>query len=538
MDRHVPPGQRVTAADPGKRHVLAVDLGTTGLKVGLVSTTGEIAWTADAQLTTNWRPHGGAEQDANEWWRLITDAARTGIASGVVDPKSIVAVSTTGQWASTVPVDENGVPVGPCILWMDTRGGRHVRKRIGGKVSGYKAKAIATWIRHTGGAPSTAGADPIGHLLHLEIDEPDIARAARWYLEPVDYVGMRFTGEALATHASMTGAWLTDNRDLATLAYDGALLKLAGLEASKLPPLRTTASVIGIVQADVAEDLGLPLDVQVVAGTPDLHSASVGAGTVLDYQTHMAFSTTSWISCPVPFKKTDINSQIASVPGAGPEGYLVANNHDTSGACLQWLRDKIIAPDDSLSDGKVPDFGALTELAASAPPGSGGVIFTPWLTGERSPIDDKTARAGFHNVGIETDRAALVRAVLEGVAYNNRWLHEAVEKFAKQTLDPIRVFGGGAQSDLWCQIHADVMDRTIERIADPLHTGLRGAALLAGIALGDVERANARDYSPVERTFTPDPGTRAEYERLYAEFPGLYKAQKDMFHRLNRPRRK
>ena len=520
----------------GDRYVLAIDLGTTGLKVGLASLTGDIVWTADAQLTTNWLPDGGAEQDADEWWRLITQAAKEGIASGVVDPSSIVAVSATGQWASTVPVDEHGVPVGPCILWMDTRGGRHVRKRIGGKVSGYKATAIATWIRRTGGAPSTAGADPIGHMLHLAADQPDIANAARWYLEPVDYLGMRFTGEAIATHASMTGAWLTDNRDLTTLAYDDTLLELAGVDATKLPPLRTTASVIGTVRDDVAHDLGIPHGVQVVAGTPDLHSASVGAGTLLDYQTHMAISTTTWISCPVSFKKTDVSSQIASVPGAGPEGYLLANNHDTSGACLQWLRDKVIAPADALSDGTRPGFDALMDLAATVAPGSGGVIFTPWLTGERSPIDDKTARAGFHNVGIETDRAALIRAVLEGVAYNARWLHEAVEKFVKQPLDPIRVFGGGAQSDLWCQIHADVMDRTIERLADPMHTGLRGAALLAGIALGAVERSSARDHSPVDKTFTPDPATRDEYERLYAEFTKLYKAQKAMFHRLNRPK--
>ena len=237
----------------------------------------------------------------------------------------------------------------------------------------------------------------------------------------------------------------------------------------------------------------------------------------------------------MPFKKTDISNQIASIPGAGPDGYLVVNNHETSGACLQWLRDRVIAPDDGLTDGPRPSFDALVALAATAPIGSGGVLFTPWLTGERSPIDDKTARAGFHNVGIETDRAALVRAVLEGVAYNNRWLHEAVEKFAKRRLDPIRVFGGGAQSDLWCQIHADVMDRSIERLADPMHTGLRGAALLAGIALGDVDRANVRSFTPVDATFTPDPTARPEYERLYAEFPKLYKAQKAMFHRLNRP---
>jgi xylulokinase len=519
------------------RFVLAIDLGTTGLKVGLVSVTGEIAWTADAELHTTFLPDGGAEQDAEEWWRLICEAARLGTACGAVDPAQIVAVSTTGQWASTVPVDGTGAPVGPCILWMDTRGGRHVRDRIAGKVSGYKASAIATWIRRTGGAPATSGADPIGHMLHLGIDRPDLARAARWYLEPVDYVGMRFTGEAVATPASMTGAWLTDNRDLATLVYDDTLVKLAGIDPSKLPPLRATGSVIGTVRDDVARDLGLPLGVQVVAGTPDLHSASVGAGTVADFQTHLAISTTSWISCPVPYKKTDVLHQVASIPGAGPEGYLVVNNHETSGACLQWLRDQVIAPDDALSDGTRPGFDALVGLADAVPPGSGGVIFTPWLTGERSPIDDKNARAGFHNLSITSDRAALVRAVLEGVAYNNRWLHESVEAFTKRRLDPIRVFGGGAQSDLWCQIHADVMDRTIERIADPLHTGLRGAALLAGIALGDLDRASARDHSPVDATFKPDPAARAAYERLYPEFPKLYKAQKDMFARLNGPSR-
>lgn len=520
------------------RYVLAIDLGTTGLKLGLVSVTGEIAWTADTELTTSRPAHDAAEQDPEEWWRLITDAARKGISSGLVSPEQIVAVSTTGQWASTVPVAGDGTPVGPCILWLDTRGGRHTRKRIGGKVSGYKATAIATWIRRTGGAPATSGADPIGHMLHLAIDRPEIAASARWYLEPVDYVSMRFTGEAIATHASMTGAWLTDNRDLAKLAYDDTLVDLAGIDASKLPPLRPTASVIGTVRDEVADDLGLPHGVQVVAGTPDLHSASVGAGTVLDFQTHLAFSTTSWISCPVSFKKTDVTSQIASIPGAWPGGYLVVNNHETSGACLQWVRDNVIAPDDALADGPRPGYDALCELASTAPPGSGGVIFTPWLTGERSPIDDKTARAGFHNVSIETSRADLVRAVLEGVAYNNRWLHEAVEKFTKQRLDPIRVFGGGAQSDLWCQIHADVMDRTIERLADPMHTGLRGAALLAGIALGDVSRSNVRDHTPVDATFTPDRATRDEYERLYAEFPKLYKAQKGMFHRLNRPSRR
>jgi xylulokinase len=519
------------AAGPEDRYVLAIDLGTTGLKVGLVSLTGDVAWVTGAQLRTSRIAGGGAEQDPAEWWRLISDATRAGLGSGAVRPGQVVAVSTTGQWASTVPVAADGTPVGPCILWMDTRGGHHSRQRFGGPVSGYAPRPLITWVRRTGGAPSTSGADPIGHMLYLQHDRPDITEGARWFLEPVDYLSMRFTGTAAASPASMTAAWLTDNRSPGQAAYDPRLVGMSGVDASRLPPLCPTGSMIGTVRDDVAASMGLGTGVAVVAGTPDLHSAAVGAGTLADYQCHMAISTSAWISCPVGFKKTDAIRQIATVPGIVSCRYLVANNHETAGACLQWLRDKVIA-----QAGRRPGFAELTDLAATAPPGSGGLLFTPWLTGERSPIDDRNARGGFHNASLDTDLAAMVRAVLEGVSYNNRWLHEAVEHFAKRRLEPVRVFGGGAQSDLWCQIHADVMGRTIERMADPVHTNLRGAAILAGIALGAVDRSTAGNLAQIEKTFQPDPSGRAVYDRLYAEFPKLYKSQRAMFRRLNRPK--
>ena len=523
------------AAGPAEEFVVAIDLGTTGLKVGLVSLTGRIVWTADQQLTTTLLPGGGATQDAEVWWTLICDAIRKGMASGVVAPEQVVAVSATGQWASTIPVDERGEPIGDCLLWMDTRGARYARKLIAGRVAGYAPRRAVTWIRHSGGAPSTTGADPIGHILYLANEQPEVHKSARWFLEPVDYLSMRFTGVAAATHASMAGAWLTDNRDLERMEYDAALVQLAGIDPAKLPPLKPTGSVVGPVREDVAADLGLPAGIKVIAGTPDLHSATVGAGSIHNYETHLTISTTAWISCPVPFKKTDPIRQVASVPGlAGLEGhavgpYLVANNHETAGRCLQWLRDNILGGDIG--------FPALGDLAAGAPVGSGGVIFTPWLAGERSPVDNHYARGGFHNLSLTTGRAELTRAVMEGVANNARWLHEAVERFAKRRLDPIRIFGGGAQSDLWCQIHADVMDRTIERVAEPLHTGLRGAAIFAGLALGVVKPSEVRGLVPVDRVFRPDPGTRTEYDRLYSEYPKLYAAQKGMFARLNRPKR-
>jgi xylulokinase len=360
-------------------------------------------------------------------------------------------------------------------------------------------------------------------MLFLQHEHPEVAAAARWMLEPVDYLTMRLTGEATASHASMVAAWLTDNRDLDRLEYDEKLVALSGVDPTKLPPLRPICSVVGRVQADVAARLGLPHDVQVVTATPDLHSATCGSGAVADFETHMAISTTSWISAPVPFKKTDVVHSIASIPGVTPGRYLIANNHDTAGRCLEWLRDNLLGG----------DYDELVALAEDVPPGSRKVIFTPWLNGERSPIDDRRARGGFHNISLQTDRSHLARAVLEGVAFNNRWLHEYVEKFAKRRLDPIRVIGGGAVSDLWCQIHADVMDRTIERVHEPLHAGIRGAAIFAGLALGCVVRDEVRGLVRIDGTFQPDPSNRKAYDDLYAEFTKLYKAQRPMFKRLN-----
>ena len=213
---------------------------------------------------------------------------------------------------------------------------------------------------------------------------------------------------------------------------------------------------------------------------PDLHAAVVGSGAIAPYDTHIAISTTAWISARVPFKRTDILHQIATVPGIDPAHPIVVNNQETGGAALHWLREQIVAPDDGLmgggsgigaegaaAEGLAPSFDDLVRLAGQAPPGCEGLLFMPWLNGERSPAEDKTVRAGWLNLSLRTDRAMLVRSVLEGVAYNARWLFDAYEKFLRRPVPKVRLLGGGAQSDLWCQIYADVFGRPVEQVADP-----------------------------------------------------------------------
>ena len=521
------------------RVAVAVDLGTTGLKVGLVSFGGDVVWSDSAPCHTITLPGGGREQDPNVWWSTITAMIKAGLPSGAARPDQVAVVAATGQWASTVPVDAAGTPVGNCVMWTDTRGGRHVRERIGGPVGGYAPRALATWVRKTGGIPATNGKGPTGQQLFLIRDCPDITAAARWFLEPVDYVTMRFTGIASATHASMTASWLTDTRRLDVLGYDDDLVRRAGIDASKLPPLARASSVVGPVRDDVADDLGLPHGVPVVTGLPDIATAPAGSGAVEPGAAHVVISTTSWISCAVPAKKTNVLKEITTAPGATHGEYVVLNNIDTAGACLDWFR-RIASLDGTrnigtCSDGDgLVDAATLLDLAATVPAGSRGVVFTPWLNGAQAPIADPSARAGFHNVRLDTGAAELVRAVLEGVAVQNAMLLELVDKFVGRQLDPIRIVGGGARSDLWCQIHADAMGRTLERPADPLNAGLRGAALNAAVALGAIRHDEVRDRVEVAATFRPDPARRELYERLATGMRSLHKGQKRGLAGLNR----
>ena len=520
-------------SDPAPRFVLAVDLGTGGPKVGLVSTRGEIVWWEHQAVTTHREVGAGATQDAEEWWRLVVDGARRGLVATGLEGDDVVAVAVTGQWASTVPVDESGAPVGECVMWMDSRGRELSRAVVAGPVSGYDPVALATWVRRTGGVPSPNGDDPLGHLLFLEREQTQLARRVRWYLEPVDYLTMRFTGTPVASHMSMTAAWLTDNRRLDLLAYDPKLLRLSGVAAAKLPPLIVSGSIIGPVQRSVAAELGISPSAQVVTGLPDLHASTVGSGCVQPFETHLSIGTTAWLGCPLPRKKTDVIRQLAAVPGLGllsSAPYLLGNNQESAGRCLQWFRDTVA----SGTSGQPRSYAEITELAATSPPGANGVVFTPWLAGERSPVDDRSARGGFHNVSLGTTTADLARSVLEGVALNSRWLLAAAEHFTGRRLGPLRLVGGGAQSELWCRIVADVCDRTVERVSDPLLCGLRGAALAGGIAIGDIDRDDLRRLVPLDGTFPPDASNRAVYDQSFAQFPRLYRSQRRIFRRLNR----
>lgn len=516
-------------------HVLAIDLGTGGPKVALVGFDGTVHASAFEPVETLLGPHGAAEQRPEDWWRAVVACTGRVGAHSRADLHAAAAVAVTGQWAGTVAVDGDGEPLAPALTWLDGRGAGHARRIAGAgaggvKVEGYAPQRLARWIRLTGGAPSLSGRDPFAHLQFLRFERPGTWADAAMFLEPVDWLNLKLTGVASASYDTATLHWVTDVRDPLRVRYDPALLRLAGLDEARLPPLRPSASAVAPLTARAAAELGVGPQAVVVTATPDTMSAAVGSGAVGDRAAHLYVGTSSWLSCHVAKKKTDPFHAIAALPSALPGRYLVSCEQQTAGASLALLRDAWLAGTPEADGG----YAALTALAAQAPPGSGGVLFCPWLNGERTPVDDALTRGGWLNLSLDTTRAQLVRSVLEGVALNARWMQRYVETFCGGPLDPIRFIGGGALSPLWAQIFADVLRREIRAVEDPVHANVRGAAFLAGIALGELTAEDVPTRVGVAATYRPDPARAERYDALFDEFVKIYKATKPIYARLNR----
>lgn len=516
---------------------LAIDLGTSGPKVGLVEAEGRVIGSASAPTALSILPDGGAEQDPHDWWRAITTASQQLAARFPAEMARVAAVATTAQWSGTVAVDDRGVPLRPALIWMDARGAAYIDALTKGliNIEGYGVTKLLRWIRITGGAPGRSGKDPIAHILWMKHREPELYARTHRFLEPKDWINHRLCGRFASTFETIALHWVTDNRDLSKVAYHDGLMKAAGLDREKLPDLIGAHAVLGEVTREAAEVLGIPAGALVVGGTPDMHSAALGSGALEDYAAHLYVGTSSWIGCHVPFKKTDLLHNIASLPSALPHRYFVAATQESAGVCVSRFLDEWVYPEDELGVGARPaDAFARLEAAVNATaPGADKLLFAPWLYGERAPVEDRSVRGGFINMSLGTTRRHMARAVHEGVAFNTRWLMGHVESFIGRRIDELAFIGGGARSTAWCQIFADVLDRPIAQTAAPLEANVRGAAMLARAALGHLDLAAPTSQLEVARTFEPRAEHRSLYDDLYGAFGTMYKRTRPLYQQLN-----
>lgn len=496
-----------------------------------------VAWEFDS-VSLHVYADGRAEQNPDDWFDAFLSTARRLLARPEARGREVLAIACSTQGECTVAVDRDGRPLMGAVLWMDTRGRAWLPEIIGGapRVAGYNLFRLARWIRVTGGAPSLTGKDPAGHMLLIKNAFPEVYAQTHRFLNALDYMNFRLTGRFVATVDSILTSWVTDNRDPGRIHYHAGLVRDSGIDGAKLPEIVPCTEIIGTLLPNVAEGLGLPADTPVVAGAIDNTAAAIGAGSVEDYALHGCIGTSSWLAAHVPHKKTDIFSSLASVPCAVPGRYLLTALQATAGGNLSFLRDKVFFNNDALGAPGDPAaaYRQMDEMVEGTPPGSNGVVYAPWIFGERAPVEDPTVRAAFFNLSLENDRCDIVRAAYEGVALNTRWLMGPVNRFLGRETETINLVGGGSHSAPWCQIFADVLGVTVRQVEDGIQANARGAALIAAMALGHLDVGAVPDCVPIARDYSPNPALRGLYQERFETLVAFYKANRGLYRRLNR----
>ena len=364
---------------------------------------------------------------------------------------------------------------------------------------------------------------------------PEIYERTYKFLNVPDYLNLRLTGRMAASYDSIMTSWVTDNRDADAVKLrrrTGAGLRHRRRQAAGDREVHRGARP---ADAGAADGLGLAPETQVVAGAIDTTAAAVGAGTTDDFAVHLYLGTSSWLAAHVPFKKTDVFASLASVPCALPGRWLLTALQATAGGNLTWLRDNVLYhQDELLAEEEQPDvFKIFDQIAGRVPPGSNGVLYTPWIWGERAPVDDGALRAGLFNLSLDNTREDVVRAFFEGVALNTRWLLGPVRKFLGRPVERINLVGGGGQSDVWCQIVADVLGVTVRRVRDPIQANARGAAWIAAAGLGEIAFSDVPRLVEFDGEFEPGAAAREVYDAGYRTFLEVHKRMRPVYRRIN-----
>ena len=517
-------------------YILAIDHGTSGIKAAIVSVYGEVIDFEFEPTPIHFFPGGGAEQNPEDWWNALVAASRRLIGKQSSGVDNIAAIAVSSTFSTTVAVDKNGQPLMNALTWMDSRGAPYVKQLMRGfpSIDGYGLSMILKWLPKTGGGPTLSGKDDIAHVLWILNEHPQIYDNTFLFLPSKDYLNFRLTGRFAASYDSMQLFWVSDIRDIHHVKYDDRLIRLAGIDRDKLPAMTASTDRLGKLRPDVAKEIGLGPGIDVIVSSPDHQTACIGSGAVTDYAGHLYIGTSSWVQAVVPFKKTDVFHSIASFPTAIPGKYQSVNEQDMAGGCLDMLWHNILFYKNQLCTTPPQNpYPYLDDIAKAVPAGSDHLIFLPWLNGERTPVDDTTLRGGFYNMTKTHTQNHLIRSVLEGVALNSRWSLTYVERFVRRRLSPLNFIGGGAQSNLWCQILADVLNRDIRQVTHPMQANARGAAFIAAVGLGFIDFSDIPGLIRFQRTYHPQPENRDVYDLLYTAFLDIYKKNRSIYRKLN-----
>lgn len=513
--------------------ILAIDLGTTNIKAAVVDRDGTLLGVGRRTVETIHTEDDGAEQDPELVWQAVLGAAEEALDC-IADRGSVRGIACASQYSSIIPVDGDARPVGNLVLWMDKRGGpERLASLPGGRRMKPNPVQMLRWLQIHGIPPLPSGADSLAHMRFIKLARPDVYARTTAFLEPMDYVTSRFSGRLATNMCSGFMMLLTDNRP-GRAGYHPTLLRWSGLDESRLPEIVPVDEPVGNVLPEIAERLGLSPDAVVFPGINDTQAGGVGADAFSGDHAGISIGTTAVCITHVPFKKTDIINSLVSMPCPIPDRYFVMAEAGVGGGALEYFLERLVFATDEFGDHSLEEkFAALERAIRGTEPGSDGVLFLPWLTGSIAPAEDGRVRGGFLNLSLTTTREHLARAVLEGVAFNLRWVQEQVMRFAKRDISKVKFYGGGALSPAWAQIFADVLGRPVERLADPEYAVSRGVAMLGFHQLGEIELGKAASGVPVAATYEPRDHAAKRYDEMFAQFVRVFRKNRGVFRALN-----
>ena len=516
------------------KYILTHDLGTTGNKAALFDLNLNIVYHTKEDYPIYYPEQGWAEQKAENYWDSVQKATRTIIQENNINPEDILALVFDCQMNCTVPIDRGGVPLMMCINWLDTRSAAIINKNIRGiiNISGIGLRNLLMFIKITGGAPGTNGKDPISHILWIKENKPEIYKKTFKFLSVKDFIVYKCTKNAITSRDLAHTSWLMDTNP-EKFDWSEKILKKFKIDKEKLPEVKKSTEIAGELTTEASEKLGLKSRIPIFVGSGDLTAAAIGSGAILDNQLIVCLGTSDWVAAHTSKRLKDLLNYTGSICSV-KENYLCISKQETGAACLDWVMNQMFKEEINKHEENTKDlYNQLDLIVENAEIGSKNLIFTPWLFGERSPLNNPFVRGGFYNLSLDHDRSNLLRAVYEGVAYNIKWALKVVEKLIGKQ-DVINIIGGGANSNIWCQILADVLEREINQVSEPALAGARGSAVVAMVGLKIIKDfSEAIPMIKVNRAFKPNLENKKIYDKLFGEFLKIYKRNKNMFKNLN-----
>lgn len=496
--------------------LLGIDVGTSSVKTALVDLQGKLRATSLAEYPLHHIRTAWVEQNPEDWWQGTCRAIRESLAQVAHGPARVRAVAVSCQTPTLLPLDRRGQPLRPAIIWMDRRAEAE-REHLAAQID------AAEIYRITGNRLDSFFV--ASRLLWLRNHEPETLRQTWQFVQVNGYINYRLTGSMAL---DMANAVFLQLRSYAGGEWSAALCEACGVEPSQFPPVIEGTTIQGEVSAQAAEACGLRAGTPVLAGTVDSPAAALEVGVVEPGIAAEMTGTSTVVIMPNDRGLTE--PALIALPHVFSGIHLLAGAMVSSGGCLRWFRDQLGQPEVQVAcEGKGGAFDLLTSTAAEVGPGSGGVIFLPYMMGERSPIWNANARGVFFGLSLATPRAALVRAILEGAAFALRHT-VAVATHAGAEVRELRSVGGCSRSDLWNQIKADVLGIPVVLPRTPIGSPF-GAALLAGMGTGAFAdpRRSVVEMVRIEKRFEPDPANHERYTESYQLFRSIYEHLKDDF---------